>query len=280
MNPETIKKNYRNLIRLGISPQKISTHAGLLGRNLTALQENYNNLIDLGVTPQKISTNAGLLVMNLDTIQKNYTDLIDLGITPQKISANASLLGLNPKTVQSHYNFLISLGITPQKIISQVGLLQRNSNTISSNYNYLVNIIRIEETRVQNFPQLLTENPDSFVKKMRILKLDILDLKRKSEFNPNKYEMFFLSSPATLMAKKDYCNLYRIDFRNHLTLFKHPWGRLMRKVDKTLSDKEARELGRSLISPYKQRYDKWMVEYRKWGKNFALRRRRRLVTRI
>ncbi|KKM01030.1 hypothetical protein LCGC14_1798500 [marine sediment metagenome] len=218
--------------------------------------------------------------MNFDTIQKNCTNLIDLGINPQKISANASLLGLNPKTIQSHYNFLRSLGITPQKIISQAGLLQRNSNTISSNYNYLVNMIKIKETKIQNFPQLLSENPDSFVKKMRILKLDILGLKRKSEFNPNKYEMFFLSSPATLMAKKDYCNFYKIDFRNHLTLFKHTWGRLMRKVDKTLSDKEARELGRNLTSPYKQRYDKWMIEYRKWGKKFALRRGRRLVTRV
>lgn len=234
----------------------------------------------MGISPQKIAKNAPLLGRNPETIRKNHNNLISLGIIPQKIASRAELLGINPETIQTYYNNLISLGITPQKINSYPGLLGRNPNTVSSNFRYLTNVINLEEKTVQKFPQLLLENPDAFAKKMRILKLEFLSLKRKNIFNPNKYAGFYLSSPATLIAKKKYYIDKKIDLISIITALSHPFKNLIKRVDCTLSDEQAKELGKKLIRPYKQRYDKWMKEYKKWAAKFAQRRGKRLILRV
>jgi len=51
-------------------------------------------------------------------------------------------------------------------------------------------------------------------------------------------------------------------------------------VKKSLSDEEANREGKGITHPYKRRYDEWMGEYKKWTKNFVVRRGRRLITRI
>ncbi len=123
------------------------------------------------------------------------------------------------------------------------------------------------------------ENPDAFAKKMRILKLEILGLKRKEEFNINAYPNFYLFSPATLMSKKKYCSDNEIDYKNNLSILKLSWIKIIR-VNNTLSDIEANKKGKAMTEPFKEKYDKWMKEYKKWAEKFANRRGRRLIIRI
>lgn len=213
-------------------------------------------------------------------VRKTFNWLQKLGITTEKIVKNASLLNLNPEIVQNHYDSLISLGISPLKIVSNVALLKRNPETIQEHYNYLTNIIKLEEDKIQNLPQLLLFNPDGSAKKLRIFKLDILGLKQKDIFNPNKYAQFYLASPATLLAKKNYCIRHKIDDLNNLTISLYSWRKLIKRVEKTLSDAEADNEGKRITRPYKQRYDTWMGEYKKWCREFYLRRGRRLIIKI
>ncbi len=56
----------------------------------------------------------------------------------------------------------------------------RDPNTILSNFNYLINRVNLTRDKILKIHQLLSENPDAFAKKMRILKLEILALKRTS----------------------------------------------------------------------------------------------------
>ncbi len=144
----------------------------------------------------------------------------------------------------------------------------------------MINTIKLEEERVQNFPNLLTENPDAFAKKMRILKLDILGLERGNVFSSNEYCQFWITSPATLMAKKQFCINNRINFRNSLNVLRYSWRELIRRVDNTLNDEEASEKGKRLTNPFKQKYDEWMRAYKKWAGEFAIRRGRRLIKRV
>ena len=193
---------------------------------------------------------------------------------------NPTLLALNPETIQDHYDKLISLGISPKKLATRARLLTRNPETIQDNYNYLTNIIKLEVSMIQNRPVLLMFNPDAFAKKLRILKLDILGLKGNDAFNANECSQFYLISPATLLAKKNYCIDNGIDYRNNLLLLKRPWKKLIKRVDKTdINDKEGKE-GKKMAHPYKQRYDNWMREYRTWCREFYLRRERRLIIKI
>jgi hypothetical protein len=59
-----------------------------------------------------------------------------------------------------------------------------------------------------------------------------------------------------------------------------PWIKIIKRVDKSLSDDEAEKEGKRKTLPYKQRYDNWMREYKKWGNEFALRRGRRLIVKV
>ena len=276
-NAKTMQDNYNNLIRLGITPQKINTLAQLLSFNPETIQNHYDNLIRLGITPQKISNYAQLLYLNPGTIQDNYNNLRRLGITPQKIRNNPQLLGLNPETIQNHYNNLRRLGITPQNIKTSAYLLARNPETMQDNYRYLTNTLQLEENVVQIRPQLLAENPDSFAKKLRILKFEILGLKRNSEFNPNDYKIFFMASPATLMAKKRFCIDNKINYKNNINILYTPWKKLILKINPLIDKLELKNKGEELTRPYKLHYDKWMGEYRKWTKSFVSRRGRRLI---
>lgn len=80
-----------------------------------------------------------------------------------------------------------------------------------------------------------------------MFKLDILGLKRKNNFNPIEYAQFYLSSPASFLTKKIYCIDNRIDYRNNLLLLKRPWKRIIKRIDKTLSDDEADKEGKRMI---------------------------------
>ncbi len=181
---------------------------------------------------------------------------------------------------QNNFDNLSSLGITSHKIISRPELLGRNPGTVSNYYRYFTNVLLLKEGIVQNLQQLLSENPDSFAKKMRIFKLDILGLKRNYEFDLNDYRSFFLRSPATLMAKKRHYTENKINYKSKIWILIEPWKVLIKKIKKSLSDDEANKEGRRITQLYKQRYDDWMKDYRKWAKDFALRRERRLIIRI
>ncbi len=279
-NEDGIRKTFEYLQKLGIKTEKIAMNACLLGRNSGTIKDHYDKLISLGISPQKTATNTSLLGRNSEIIQKHYDKLINLGISPQKIVMNAPLLTMNPETIKDHYDKLIRLGISPQKIITQTSLLFRNPESIQDYYNYLTNIIKLEKNKILDQPQLLLFNLDAFAKKLRIFKLDILGLRRNNAFNPNEYTQFYLTSPATLLAKKNYCIDNRIDYRNNLLLLKRLWRKLIKRVEKKLSDAEAEKKGKRITLPCKQRYDNWMREYKNWCHEFALRRGRRLIIRV
>jgi len=247
MNPNTIEKNYNSLLRLGIAPRKIMNQPHLLGRNIETIEKNYDNLIQLGIKPKQISTLIHLLGMNPDTIKKNYDNLLRLGIKPQRISTNAQLLG-------------------------------RNSEKISENFNYLVNVLKIDEKKI-NMANLLNQNPDAFAKKLRILKIEIFGLKRRDVFNPNYYQKYFLSSPATLMAKKSFLINNGIDSKSFYKI-SHPWTEILRKIDNTLSDEEVEKRSKILIFPLKHKYDLWMNEYKLRAEVFAKKKGRRLIIKV
>lgn len=248
--------------------------------NSETIQNHYNNLINLGISHHKIALSLDLLGRKQETIQSNFDNLINLGITLQKIVKIPQLLGRNPETIQNHYDNLRRLGILPQKIASRAELLGNAPDTVSRNYRYLTNILHLEENIVQNLPQILTENPDAFAKKMRILKLEILGFKRNDNFDFNNYVKFFITSPATLMAKKEYYIENGIDYRNNLANLLIPWRKVIKKVDSTIDITLADNEGRRRTKSFKQGYDNWMKEYKKWAKEFASRRGRRLIIRI
>ena len=131
-----------------------------------------------------------------------------------------------------------------------------------------------------NKPQLLLFNPDAFAKKMRILKLDILGLKRENSFDSNEYSPFYHSSPATLITKKNYCINNGIDYRNTLSLLLLPWRKIIKRVDKTFTDAEADKEGNKMTIPNKKRYDNWMREYKNRCLEFYRRRGRRLILKV
>jgi len=96
----------------------------------------------------------------------------------------------------------------------------------------------------------------------------------------NDAKDFFIMSPATLLAKKEYCIIHKLDYSTNLSILRYSWKKLINKVDKTTDNAEANEKGKRLTHPFKQRYDNWMKEYKKRGKKFAQRRKRRLIIKI
>jgi len=275
-----VKEHYDKMIDLGISPEKIAKNANLLGMKSETVKEHYDKMIDLGISPEKIAKNANLLGMKSETVKEHYDKMIDLGISPEKIAMNARLLGRNPETIQNNFDKLKRLGLSSEKIISQISLLTRNPDVIQYNYDHLSNVINLDQKIISNQPQLLLFNPDTFAKKLRIIKLDILGLKRRNLFKANKYIKLYIASPSTLLAKKNYCIKHSINFINNLLLISRPWGRIIKKVEKTISSAEAGKIGRALTRSYKQRYDIWMGEYKKWCFEFYPRRGRRLIVRV
>ena len=89
-----------------------------------------------------------------------------------------------------------------------------------------------------------------------------------------------MASPATLMVKKKYCIDNKISYKKNLYILVISWKKLILKINPLIEELEAKEWGEELTRPYKLRYDKWMGEYKKWTKDFASRRGRRLITRI
>ncbi len=280
MNPNTIKTHYDDLRSKKLSPEKIAQNASLLNYNPKTIQANHDKLVSLGFSEQKIAQNASLLTRSPKTIQDNHDKLMSLGISEQKIAQYTSLLTMNPNTIKTHYANLRSKEISPEKIARNASLLTMNPKTLQEHYNYLKNVINLEVNKIQQLPSLLMFNPDAFAKKLRMFKLDTLGLKRNDMFNPNEYPRFYLSSPATLLVKKDFYIENKIDFRNNLLLLRRPWKRIFKNIDKALSDADAENEGRRITQPYKQRYDSWMREYKKWCSEYYLRRGRRLIIKV
>jgi hypothetical protein len=159
-------------------------------------------------------------------------------------------------------------------------LIGFNKDNLSRKFRYFVDFLELKRERLLSMPVLLTENPDSFAKKMRMFKLGILDNKRLDIFDLDMYANFYLASPATLLAKKKYCIEYKINFKSSLNVLRYTWKKLMRKIDKNITKEEAMKKGAKLTFPFKQRYDRWMKEYRLWSGGFFSRRDRRIILRL
>ena len=280
LNPDTIRMHYYGLRKLGLSSNKITSNPNLLQMSPKTIESHYKYLIRLGLSQKKIATLPNLLVLKTETVKKNRENLLNLGVKPQKIAVVAGLLNMNPKSIKKNYNFLLALGIPRQRIINIAALLCRNRQTILLNFNYLMNNLRVDKKIIQTTPQILMENPDSFAKKMVMLKIDVLGVKRNSFFEINFYRTFFLCSPASLATKRKYCIENNIEYKGKFSVLKLSWKELIGKVDGTISNEKAKEIGKRLTRPLKQRYDKWMKEYKEWGKRFESRRGRRLVKQL
>ena len=92
--------------------------------------------------------------------------------------------------------------------------------------------------------------------------------------------MFFITSPATLMAKRKFCLDNKINYKDYMNILKITWKKLIFKINPLIEELEAKDWGVELTRPYKLRYDKWMGEYKKWAKSFATKRGRRLIKQI
>ena len=112
---------------------------------------------------------------------------------------------------------------------------------------------------------------------MRIIKLDILGLRRRDEFNINKFAPFYSLSPATLLAKKIFFACNKIDILKNFNQLTLSWEKIMKKVGNTIDNANADKQGREMTKAYKERYDEWMTEYKKWCNDFFRRRGRRLI---
>ncbi len=115
---------------------------------------------------------------------------------------------------------------------------------------------------------------------MRILKLSILELKRSNTINLDEYTSFYITSPATFMSKKVFCVSNGIDYKKYKSFIRSPWKKIIKMVNSRISDEEAKAEGKRLTLPFKQRYDQWMKEYKKWNREFVLRRGRHLIQRV
>ena len=133
---------------------------------------------------------------------------------------------------------------------------------------------------IQKFLRLLSQNPDALAKKFRILKLDLLGLKRNDDFDVNKYQKFYIPSPATLIAKKIFLRDNGVDVKANPKLLYLTWKKIIKRINDTLSDEEADIEGKRLTLPYKKRYDVWMGEYKKWCHDFYRRRGRRIIIKV
>lgn len=219
------------------------------------------------------------MASNPKTIQSNYNFLSYLGFRPQQFIKYPSLLNLTHETIQDHYDQLLGLGISSEKLIKYAGLLQRDPIALERNLQYLTSV-NFDKERVLEKPQLLAEQPDAVIKKMRILKLDILGLQRRSTFNPNDYISFWSTSPATLLAKRKVCRENGIVYKKCMYILRGPWVKLFQKIEPSISSKEAKKRGRELTEPLKKKYDEWMKEYKIWAGDFANRRNRRIIKTI
>ena len=183
-------------------------------------------------------------------------------------------------SIRKNYDHLISLGIPAQKIVRSAGLLQRDPATLERNFNYFHKKLGLKKEAIQKYPQILAELLDAFAKKMRIFKLGIHNLKKECEFSPDSFTNFFLSSPASLIAKKIYCIKNEINFKRNIDILRRPWKTIIMSINSSISKKEAERQGKELTRPLKERYDKLMKEYKVWAEKFANRRGRRLIGKI
>jgi hypothetical protein len=208
-----------------------------------------------------------------------FVSLINLLEPPvNSIFHRSNIASLND-TIQNHYDFLLHLGISPSNISSYSGLLARNPKSLERNLLYLKSLGYSKELLIKE-PQKLAEHPDAYVKKLRMAKLSILELKRKDKINPNEYTYFWRASPATVLAKKIYCNSHGISYKSGFSLLVSTWQHIIGLNEKNITKEKANKLGRELTRPYKEKYDTWMKDYKKWGDMFAIRRNRRLITKI
>ena len=203
---------------MGIPSQKINYYLSLLTRDQDSIKANYINLLGKGLDPQKINRWVSLLANNLDTISTNFNFLVSLGIEPKNISKFPTLLARNQDSIMKNFDGLIQMEIPSHKICSNPGLINRNTKTLLKNLNYLTQDLGFDNEKIINTPQVLSENPDSFAEKMRIL--IILKLHPSENFNINKYSSFWFSSPATLIAKQRYCLKNGINYLHRLSILK------------------------------------------------------------
>jgi len=108
----------------------------------------------------------------------------------------------------------------------------------------------------------------------------MLNLKRADFFDPNQYQRFFMTSPATILAKKQYCLGNGVKNEKYLSLVKYDWYSFLKYFDSKIQKNKMKKLKETLIKDYKKRFDAWMKIYRKFAADFYERRGRRLIQKI
>jgi len=183
-------------------------------------------------------------------------------------------------TIQKNFDSLLQLGIQSKILVKYPGLLLRKSRSVILNFKYLHEKIGLKKDIIRKRPQILAENPDAFAKKMRILKLEVFNLKRRDDFDIVSVSSFYGSSPATLMSKKKYCISKKIDYKNNISYLNLTWKKLTKFSGEILSDNKAKALGRALTAPIKRKYDIWMKINKIQAKEFFERKNRRIINRV
>lgn len=232
----------------------------------------YKWLSKKGFSPQKIAQNSSLLGHSIPNLNAKWEYLTKIGISGIFLAKAPKVFSIGLSALKVKINFLRSKGILPKSLTaSNINILTCDHQKLARRWDSL--------EKLGIHLKLLSENMDSFAKKMRLFKLDVLNLKRLDSIGINEYRSYFIHSPASHLAKIIFCMEYGINSRYLQSYLRKGWKTFFLSLDKAITSEEVTLLQKRAQS-FKARYDEWMGHYKRHARNFFLRRGRRLIQKI
>ena len=170
------------MVEIGLKDSKIASRAELLGRDPETIQRNYENLVEIGLKDSKIATHAQLLGRDPETIQRNYDNLVSLfrdnyqdrNSGKELITKHAGLLGISQETCENNIQFLYNLGIDYNKnplLLNTTAKKKREKMAwlLKNCFNYSEKPVEDRKETINQMYDLVRNNPSYLVKSINSL---------------------------------------------------------------------------------------------------------------
>jgi hypothetical protein len=214
LNPNTLKRNYLNLSRIGVDIESnrfaklLCKSPHILYKQPASLNGKIKFMKEKGLKEEKILENLPVLDQNLKVLKWRWAWLRNIGLSDQNIATNVHLLSMNKKTLLIHYNNLRRY-FEKEKIATFAPMLGISTETINANVQFL-QFWGLTPDRV---PLAYLSSPTTKRKKVAWLMKQILrpghtlqeasqalgKIRKLYSINPK----FLVYSLATLESKKD-----------------------------------------------------------------------------
>ena len=170
------------MVEIGLTDSKIASQAQLLGRDPETIQRNYENLVEIGLTDSKIASRAELLGRDPETIQRNYDNLVSLfrdnyqdrNSGKELITKHAGLLGISQETCENNIQFLYNLGIDYNKnplLLNTTAKKKREKMAwlLKNCFDYSEKPVEDRKETINQMYDLVRNNPSYLVKSINSL---------------------------------------------------------------------------------------------------------------